>query len=131
LLSTGWFQERIRAWFHNQTKINWGPCGRFTQMLNKPPRWISSKLKQSDFKNQAQLSGMCCIYQTISASLWVTPSWMNNCLKQKSKFKCQVPKIRPFHLKTFFYLYDNVYDRTKWSSLQRNGSVDVSFRDMN
>ena len=28
LLSTGWFQERIRAWFHNQTKINWGPYGR-------------------------------------------------------------------------------------------------------
>jgi len=21
LLSTGWFQERIRAWYHNQTKI--------------------------------------------------------------------------------------------------------------
>ena len=30
LLSTGWFQERIRAWFHNQTKINWGPYGRLT-----------------------------------------------------------------------------------------------------
>ena len=30
LLSTGWFQERIRAWFHNRTKINWGPYGRFT-----------------------------------------------------------------------------------------------------
>ena len=30
LLSTGWFQERIGAWFHNQTKINWGPYGRFT-----------------------------------------------------------------------------------------------------
>ena len=28
LLCTGWFQERIRAWFHNQTKINWGPYGR-------------------------------------------------------------------------------------------------------
>jgi len=28
LLSTGWFQEQIRAWFHNQTKINWGPYGR-------------------------------------------------------------------------------------------------------
>ena len=24
LLSTDWCQERIRAWFHNQTKINWG-----------------------------------------------------------------------------------------------------------
>ena len=30
LLSTGWFQERIRAWFHNRTKINWGPDGRLT-----------------------------------------------------------------------------------------------------
>jgi len=30
LLSTGWFQERIRAWFHNRTKINWGPYGRLT-----------------------------------------------------------------------------------------------------
>ena len=30
LLSTGWFQKWIRAWFHNQTKINWGPYGRLT-----------------------------------------------------------------------------------------------------
>ena len=30
LLSTGWFQERIRAWFHNQTKINRGPYWRLT-----------------------------------------------------------------------------------------------------
>ena len=30
LLSTGLFQERIRAWFHNRTKIYWGPYGRFT-----------------------------------------------------------------------------------------------------
>ena len=27
-LSTGWFQERIRAWYHNETKINWGPYDR-------------------------------------------------------------------------------------------------------
>jgi len=27
-LSTGWFQELIRAWFHNWTKTNWGPYGR-------------------------------------------------------------------------------------------------------
>ena len=26
--STGWFQERIRAWIHNRTKINWGSYGR-------------------------------------------------------------------------------------------------------
>jgi len=25
LLSTGWFQERNRAWFHNRTEMNWGP----------------------------------------------------------------------------------------------------------
>ena len=30
LLSTDWFQERIRAWFHNRTKINWGHYGRLT-----------------------------------------------------------------------------------------------------
>ena len=29
LFSTGWFQEQIRAWSHNQTKINWGPYGRY------------------------------------------------------------------------------------------------------
>ena len=29
-LSTGWFQERIRAWFLNRTKINGGPYGRVT-----------------------------------------------------------------------------------------------------
>jgi len=36
LLSTGWLQERIRAWFHNRTKINWGPYGRLTKMSNNP-----------------------------------------------------------------------------------------------
>ena len=30
LLSTGWFQERSRSWFHNRTKINWGPYGKLT-----------------------------------------------------------------------------------------------------
>ena len=28
LLSTGLFHERIRVWFHNRTKIDWGPYGR-------------------------------------------------------------------------------------------------------
>jgi len=27
-LSTGWFQEQIRVWFCNETKIIWGPYGR-------------------------------------------------------------------------------------------------------
>jgi len=27
-LSTGWFKERIRAWFHNQTWLNWTPYGK-------------------------------------------------------------------------------------------------------
>ena len=38
LLSTCWFQERIRAWFHNQTKINWGLLSllvRYYQNLNQ------------------------------------------------------------------------------------------------
>ena len=30
LITTGWFQERIRAWYQNRTKINWGPYGRLT-----------------------------------------------------------------------------------------------------
>ena len=30
LLSTGWFQERIRALYHNRSKINGGPYGRLT-----------------------------------------------------------------------------------------------------
>ena len=38
LHSTGWSQERILAWFHNRTKMNWGPCERLTLMSNKPPR---------------------------------------------------------------------------------------------
>ena len=29
-LSTGWFQEWIQTWFHNQTKLSWGPYGRLT-----------------------------------------------------------------------------------------------------
>ena len=36
LLSTGWLQERIRAWFRNRTKINWRPYRRLTYMSNKP-----------------------------------------------------------------------------------------------
>ena len=36
LLSTGWVQEWIRAWFHNRTTINWGPYWRLTLMSNKP-----------------------------------------------------------------------------------------------
>ena len=38
LLSTCWFQERIRAWFHNQTKIKWGLLSllvRYYQNLNQ------------------------------------------------------------------------------------------------
>ena len=30
LLSTGWFRERLRAWYHNGTKINGGPYRRWT-----------------------------------------------------------------------------------------------------
>jgi len=28
LLSTGWLQKRIRAWYQNRTKLNWEPYGR-------------------------------------------------------------------------------------------------------
>ena len=34
LLSTDGFQERIRAWFHNQTENNRGPYGKLTWMSN-------------------------------------------------------------------------------------------------
>ena len=30
MLSTGWFQEQIRPWFQNPTKINWGSYGKLT-----------------------------------------------------------------------------------------------------
>ena len=30
VFSTGWFQERIRAYFHKRTKMNWGTYGRLT-----------------------------------------------------------------------------------------------------
>ena len=46
LLSTGWLQERIRAWFHNRTKINWGPYGRrLTEMSNEPPQYLTYRQK--------------------------------------------------------------------------------------
>ena len=35
MISTGWFQERIRAWLHNRTLINWGSCGRLAIRSNK------------------------------------------------------------------------------------------------
>ena len=43
LLRTGWFQERIRAWFHNQTKINWGPYGRFFCLWLNLPWYVCIK----------------------------------------------------------------------------------------
>jgi len=30
LPSTGWVLKRDRAWFHNRTKLDWGPYGRLT-----------------------------------------------------------------------------------------------------
>jgi len=39
LLGNIWYQEQIRAWFHNRTKIlEKGLYGKFTKMSNKPPR---------------------------------------------------------------------------------------------
>jgi len=34
LLCTGWFQEQIRTWLHNRSKINWALYGRLIFMLN-------------------------------------------------------------------------------------------------
>ena len=68
LLSTGWFQERIRAWIHNRTKIKCWPYGRLTYMSNKSPRWISPK---PNINNKSmlflpyQLKMKPCIKETI------------------------------------------------------------------
>ena len=48
LLSTGWFQEQILAWFHNETKINWGPYGRLTLISNKPSLYNIVKTKSDE-----------------------------------------------------------------------------------
>ena len=37
LLSIDWSQKRIRAWFNNQTKINWRSNGRLTCQKSKLP----------------------------------------------------------------------------------------------
>ena len=34
LLSPVWIQERILAWYHNRTKLNWGPYGRLTYQIS-------------------------------------------------------------------------------------------------
>ena len=74
LLSTGGFQERIRTWFHNQTKINWGRYGRLTWMLSSKPktkhiveRWNSNVLlskpiniKTSSLSKQLIVSNKQC-----------------------------------------------------------------------
>ena len=85
----GWFQEWIRAWFHNQTEINWGPYGRFTEMLNKPPSLIiSSKPKLKIFKrciDDVRLSvdltvhGLSAVYLYVAAiwaQWWVLKVWL-------------------------------------------------------
>ena len=36
LLSTCWFQEWIRAWFHNKTKINWGQKSLLVKYYQNP-----------------------------------------------------------------------------------------------
>ena len=56
LLRTGWFQERIRAWYHNRTKINRGPYGRLTQMSNKPPSLNIVKTKKQQHMNASSLT---------------------------------------------------------------------------
>ena len=35
LLITGWFVQRIRAWYHIRTKIKWGPYGRLNIVKTK------------------------------------------------------------------------------------------------
>mgnify|MGYP006890312833 CR=1 FL=1 len=44
LLSTGWFQERIRTWFHNRTNIDWRPYGRLTQKQKTNILWVHCRL---------------------------------------------------------------------------------------
>jgi len=34
LLSPVWIQERILAWYHIRTKLNWGPYGRLTYQIS-------------------------------------------------------------------------------------------------
>ena len=52
--STGCFQEQIRAWFHNQTKINWGPNEKLNYTSNNRPYQISSNPKT--LKNKTALN---------------------------------------------------------------------------
>ena len=54
LLSTSWFQERIQVWFHNQTKINWGPNEKLNYTSNNRPYQISSNPKT--LKNKTALN---------------------------------------------------------------------------
>ena len=42
LLSTSWFQERIRALFYNRTKINWEPYGRLIMSEYNVTSWTLS-----------------------------------------------------------------------------------------
>ena len=46
LLSTGWFQELIQVWFHNETKISWGPYNKLVHSFNV----IKSKCHTDGFK---------------------------------------------------------------------------------
>ena len=60
LLSTGWFQEWIRAWFHNQTKINWSYHERFTWQIS--PR---VKYRQNQTKINARQMCMIILLRSI------------------------------------------------------------------
>ena len=65
-LSLGRFQERIRAWFHNRTIINWGPYGRLTCMS------ISLELlKRKHYKHEMKKNMFCfCNGNTVDTKHW-------------------------------------------------------------
>ena len=56
LLSTGWFEERIRAWCHKRTKINWEIMENWLKcQISPPPPLNIVKIKTKPKKRTAML----------------------------------------------------------------------------
>ena len=61
LISTGSFQKQIRAWFHNRTKINWGP---YHTLTNRRVIWADIKVSHNN-----------SITYSMQVHVYVNPIW--------------------------------------------------------
>ena len=72
LLSTGWFQDRIRAWMHNRTKINWVPYGTVCPLVKYRQNQTSVSFSVYHSVSQCVSSSVSTFSLSISFSICVS-----------------------------------------------------------